>query len=255
VPDRDEWMKRLGPVYPGLVALARTTSLVAPDVPHEDEGDVGRAAVWVVVVGAVIGIGGWIVVRSLAGLGATPALAGLVAAVAMTLVGGGVAERGFARWIGGPKSTRTASNELLAIGGATLVRWVALVSTSPGRWAALLIAAPLAGRWSAVFLQAIGDPAPVDRGRRSLIVVPPAAAVTGALTLAIAGAAVYGLGWTGLVAIGIAAGLAFAMGLRSQRKHGGIDGDVVAAAAVIGELVVWIAVALQYPTAISPWQR
>jgi adenosylcobinamide-GDP ribazoletransferase len=243
-------MRRLGPVYPGLVALARTTSLVAPETPRATEADLGRSAAWMIAVGAVVGATGWLAVKLLVRIGATPALAALVAVLAAGLVAGAVAERGLARWM-----ARLRLGEPLTIGAASLLRWVALVSVTPAKWTAVLIVAPLVGRWAAVFLQAIADPAPFERGARSLVVGQPTFPVIAVLTGLVGAAAILGLGWTGAIGLGGAAAIAFAIGLRAQRRDGGIDGDVVAAAAVLGELAIAIAAALAFPTPISPWQR
>jgi cobalamin synthase len=250
VPDRDEWMKRLGPVYPGLVALARTTALVPADTPRATEADLGRAAAWVIAVGVVIGAAAWLAVEIMVRLGATPALAGLVAVVGTVLVGGGLAERGLAKW-----TARARLGEPLTIGSIVLLRWVALISVAPSRWTAVLFVVPLVGRWAAVFLQALADPAPFERGARSLVVGQPTFPVTVVLTGLVGAAAVMGLGWTGAGAVAICAGVAFGIGLRAQRRAGGIDADVVASTAVIAEIIVAVIAALTWATPISPWQR
>ena len=250
VADRDEWMRRLGPVYPGLVALARTTALVPSETPRATEADVGRAAAWVVAVGALIGVAGFLAVELFVKIGATRALAALVGVVAISLIGGGVAERGLARWM-----RKVRLGEGVTVAASALLRWVALVSIEPSRWAPVLLVAPVVGRWAAVFLQALADPAPFDRSGRSLVVGQPAPPITVALSAGVCVAAVLGLGWIGIGALAVAAAGAFAIGLRAQRQAGGIDAEVVGAAAVIAELVVWVAAALAFPTAISPWQR
>jgi cobalamin synthase len=248
--DRDEWMRRLGPVYPGLVALARTTALVAPETPRATEADLGRSAAWVIAVGALVGGAGWIVVKLLVEIGATPALAALAAVMAGGLIAGAIGERGLARYM-----ARARLGEPLTIGSTALVKWVALVSVAPPRWMAVLLVGPIVGRWSAVFLQALADPAPFERSTRSLVVGQPTFPVIAILTGLVCGAAILGLGWTGAIGVGLSAIIAFTIGLRSQRKSGGIDGDVVAAAAVFGELVLVVVAAMGFPTPISPWQR
>jgi cobalamin synthase len=250
VPDRDEWMRRLGPVYPGLVALARTTSLVAPETPRETEADLGRAAAWVIAAGAIVGAAAWLTVKVLVKIGATPALAALAAVIAAGFIAGAVGERGFARWM-----QRARLGEPLTIASVSLVRWIALVSVAPTRWVAVMLVAPIVGRWAAVFLQAIADPAPFDRARRSLVVGQPTFPVIAILTGLVGAAAVLGLGWTGALGVAGAAVIAFVVGLRAQRRSGGIDGDVIAAAAVLGELAILLAAALAFPTPISPWTR
>lgn len=250
MPDRDEWMRRLGPVYPGLVALARTTALVPPETPRATEADLGRSAVWVIAVGALVGATAWLAVKLLIEIGATPALAALVAVMAAGLIGGAVGERGLARWM-----AKLRLGEPLTIGSVALIRWVALVSVTPYRWAAVLLVAPLVGRWAAVFLQALADPAPFERTDRSLVVGQLTFPAIAILTGLVGAAAILGLGWTGAIAVGSAGAIAFAIGLRAQRRSGGIDGDVVAAVAVIAEIVVAVTAALAWPTPISPWQR
>lgn len=248
--DRDEWMRRLGPVYPGLVALARTTALVAPETPRATEADLGRSAAWMIAVGAVVGAAGWLAVKLVIRIGATPALAALVAVMAAGLIGGAISERGLARWM-----ARARLGEPLTIGSAALIRWVGLVSVAPTRWMAVLFVGPIVGRWSAVFLQALADPAPFERSTRSLVVGQPTFPVIAILTGLVCAAAILGLGWTGVIGVAAAAVIAFLVGLRAQRRSGGIDGDVVAAAAVLGEIVIVIVSAMGFPTPISPWTR
>ena len=243
-------MKRLGPVYPGLVALARTTALVPADTPRATEADLGRAAAWVIAVGVVVGAAAWLAVEIMIRLGATPALAGLVAVVGTVLVGGGLAERGLAKWTAGARL-----GEPLTIGSIVLLRWVALISVAPSRWTAVLFVIPLVGRWAAVFLQALADPAPFERGARSLVVGQPSFPVIVVLTGLVGAAAIMGLGWTGAGAVAICAGVTFGIGLRAQRRSGGIDADVVASTAVIAEIIVAVIAALTWATPISPWQR
>jgi hypothetical protein len=67
--------------------------------------------------------------------------------------------------------------------------------------------------------------------------------VMGTATAVVAVAAVVTLGWIMLLAVGLTAVLAFALGLSAQRRRGGIDAAVVGAAAAAAELVTLLVLA------------
>ena len=64
----------------------------------------------------------------------------------------------------------------------TLVRAAAIMSIAPMHWLGVFIAIALAGRWAAVFLQALGDPILDDDSRRSLVATPAPAWLTAAIS-------------------------------------------------------------------------
>ncbi|MEM9491906.1 MAG: hypothetical protein AAGC55_22360, partial [Myxococcota bacterium] len=53
--DRDEWMRRTGPLYPGLVALCCLTAFPLPSGLRLADDDLARSALWFPVVGGLLG--------------------------------------------------------------------------------------------------------------------------------------------------------------------------------------------------------
>jgi cobalamin synthase len=159
------------------------------------------------------------------------------------LIGGAVVERGFGGYL-----ARSADSMMVttAVAGSLLVRAELLTAIGSAHWLWAFPATLVIGRWAAMFLQAIGDPI-LDQTHgqppRSLVAaaIPAWAAV--AATAAVSVSSVVVLGWSMLVAMGIAAALAFAIGLAAQRSRGGIDAAVVGAAAMAGELATLLVLA------------
>src|SRR5690606_16038620 len=120
-----------------------------------------------------------------------------------------------------------------------------IVLVPPARWLEVLVATAVIGRWSAEFLQALGDPITGEDGRRSLVATPTPAWLTAALGVGVAALTVGALGVAGLVVVALIALAAFAVGLDAQGGDGGRSAAVVAVAAAIGELVVLLAATLR----------
>ena len=105
----------------------------------------------------------------------------------------------------------------------------------------MFLATALAGRWAAVFLQAIGDPILDDHAARSLVAAPAPGLVTATLGVLVAAACTFALGRAGLAAVALATAAAFVLGVDAQRRDNGLSAPVVAVAAAIGELFVLLA--------------
>ncbi|HEV7555700.1 MAG TPA: hypothetical protein VGO00_09615, partial [Kofleriaceae bacterium] len=74
MPTREDWQRRLGPLYGGAVALAHSTPVRWPELATDES----RSPSWIVVLGAPIGVLAYVV----AALGQA---VGLPAAVSSTL--------------------------------------------------------------------------------------------------------------------------------------------------------------------------
>jgi hypothetical protein len=115
---------------------------------------------------------------------------------------------------------------------------VAIAVVEPRDWLPVFLATALAGRWAAVFLQALGDAIDVDENSRSLVAIPAPAWLVGAISIAVAVVIVLALGKAGVLAIALIALAAFGLGLSAQRRDGGLSAPIVAVAAALGEMLV-----------------
>jgi len=246
-------MRRLGPLYPGAVALRQTTALRWPIGLITAGDDIARSAPWMVAIGAALGLCGYSVGWVLGGLGAAPALAGVVALAVATALGGGVVELGLARHA---DQARVGAGPL-AIALLALLRATALLSTSTGLWLGALVLAPAAGRWGALLVQRLDDTRPLDPtpvGRDLLVgaapwpVVAAAGAVLGV-------AATFAFGWTGVVAVAAAGGAAVGVAYDARRRERTVGADAVATAAAAAELVTLVAAAIAHAATLSPFLR
>jgi MFS family permease len=228
---RDDWQRRLGPLYGGAVALVHSSSWKWPT----DVRDEPRLAGWVVAVGLPIGVVSYLAAAVVRGLHLPAAIAALVGLAVLTAASAALIEKGVYERVG-----QEVPGILVLVFG-TLVRAAAILSVAPAHWLGLLVATALVGRWAAVFLQAIGDPIVDDHAPRSLVATPAPAWLVGALGLAVAVVATIALGKAGLFAVVLAAAAAFVLGVDAQRRDHGLSAPVVAVAAAIGELLVLLA--------------
>jgi adenosylcobinamide-GDP ribazoletransferase len=256
--DRDEWMRRLGPLYPGAVAIRQTTAMRWGDL-RATADDTLRSAPWMVAVGAVLGIGAWLCGWLVGRLGVTAALQGAIAIAALTALSAALLDVGLARtverWLArdrdeaaiGPAGT-------IALVTAALVRVVALISIRPSLWLAALVVAPLVGRWAALALQRLGDLLePPLAERRSLVVGEVSWGALGLVTLLVSVLAVLGLGWPALLILLAVGAIAFAIGLAVEKQRGGLDADTLAAVAALCEVIALVGAAAIAPAVASAW--
>jgi len=226
-------MRRLGPLYGGAVALVHSTPWRWP----ETIGDEARTSFWIVLVGVPIALVAWIAAALLHAVGIPATVAALVGLAVLSLASAALVERGVVeRLEGAPDAMGVTS--LLVIVFATLVRAAAIVTVAPANWFGVFLAAVLVGRWSAVFLQALGDPIAQDPGGRSLVATPAPPWLTAALSVGVAIITIIALGKAGIVALALTAAVSFGLGLDAQRRDRGLSAPVVATAAAVGELVV-----------------
>jgi adenosylcobinamide-GDP ribazoletransferase len=265
VADRDEWMRRLGPLYPGAVAIRQTTAMRWPADLRATIDDAVRAAPWMVVIGGLIGVAAWLVGWLVGQLGVAPAVRGAVAIVSLSLFGAAILDVGLARTIErwfGRDGDDVAPGGLGAIGAAgttallagAVVRVVAFLAIRPSAWLAALVVTPLVGRWAALALQSLGEVIePPVADRRSLLVGDVGWGQAIVVTAAVAVVAVVALGWAALLILVVAAAVGFGIGLATERSRGGLDGQTLAATAAVCEVVALIGIAAIAPALASPW--
>lgn len=237
---REDWQRRLGPLYGGAVALVHSTPWRWPT----EVGDDARTSGWIIALGVPVGLVAWVVAALIRGAGISPAIAALFGLAMLTVASAALIERGVVdsvdHWVDvEARQGRSPSvPAILVLVFTTLVRAAAIFVLPVSTWLGVFVATAVIGRWTAVFLQALGDPIAPEDGRRSLVATPAPLWLTAALTFAVAAVVVLALGKAGIVALAIAAIAAFLLGLEAQRRDGGLSAPVVGVAAAIGELAV-----------------
>jgi adenosylcobinamide-GDP ribazoletransferase len=241
VASRDDWQRRLGPLYGGAVALVHSTPWRWP----VEVGDDPRAAGWLVVLGLPIGVAAWAIAALAHAAGLPVTVAALLGLAGLSLASAALIERGLAERIDhwdrardGRASGGLGVTSLLVIVFTTLVRAAAIAALPASQWLAVFVAAAVVGRWAAMFLQALGEPIGPDATGRSLVAAPAPAWLAAAISLGVAVLAVVAIGKAGILALAVAAIAAFALGLQAQRRDGGLSAPAVAMVAAIGELSV-----------------
>ncbi|MCE9575950.1 MAG: hypothetical protein K8W52_22555, partial [Deltaproteobacteria bacterium] len=176
--DRDEWMRRLGPLYPAMLAVRRTTIVRAPGLGAIAD-DLARSAPWMVALGALTGFvgyaGAWLAAR----WGASPLLAAGLALAGILIAGGAVVESEAARWA----ERRAGKSGAVVAATTALVRFAALAQVPAGRWLSALVMSELIARWAALLLQRLGDPILDDADRPGFAVGEVSWGVVGAVSL------------------------------------------------------------------------
>ena len=235
-------MRRLGPLYGGAVALVHSTSWRWPT--EIIDGDEARSPSWIVALGPPIGVLAWIVGAGCHSLGLPPTIGAVLALAMLSIASAGISERGLAERIERGAARAPGAATIVALVFVTLVRAAAIVAIPPAHWLAVLVAVAVAGRWAAVFLQALGDPILDVDSPRSLVATPAPMWLVGAISIAVAALEIVALGKIAIVALALVAILAFALGLDAQRRDRGLTAPVVATAAAVGELIVLLAATL-----------
>ena len=244
---REDWQRRLGPLYGGAVALVHSTPWRWPTEVGDDE----RSAGWVVALGVPIGLFAWAIAALAHAAGIPAQLAAVLGLAALSLGGAALIERGLVEridhWHGQARTDRaTTATSVLALVLATVVRAGAVALVPPGHWLLLFLATAVAGRWAAILLQALGDPIHQLDGRRSLVAIPAPPWLTAGISGVVAVLVIFSLGKAGVVALALAALAAFGLGLEAQRRDGGLSAPVVAVAAAVAELVVLLVATIAF---------
>ena len=233
---REEWQRRLGPLYGGAVALVHSTPWPWPT----EVSDEARSPAWIVVLGVPVGLLAWVLARLLFAAGVPVTIAAIFGLAMLSLASAAIVERGLAERVDEWDGKRSGSPAaVLTLVFMTLIRAFAIMSIARADWLLVFLAAAVVGRWAAVFLQALGDPIHYA-DKRSLVATPAPAWLTAAISLAVTALTVWALGKAGIVALALTALAAFALGLATQKRDGGLTASTVAVAAAIGELVVLV---------------
>ena len=240
---RDDWQRRLGPLYGGAVALVHSTPW---RWPSDIIGDDPRGAGWLVALGVPIGVTAWAAAALLRAAGLPATIAALAGLAALSLASAALVERGLAEridhWSGQARSPGITT--VLAIVFVTLVRAAAVVALPPGKWLAVLVATAVVGRWAAMFIQALGEPVGHDGAGRSLVAAPAPAWLVAAISVGVAVITILAVGKAGILALALTAIAAFTLGLEAHRRDGGLSGSVIATVAAVGELAVLLVATL-----------
>lgn len=232
---REDWQRRLGPLYGGAVALVHSTPWRWP----LEVADEPRSPGWIVALGLPIGVIAYIAAAIVHAVGMPSTLAAVVGLGALAVASAGLVEHGVVDRIDRLDAHSPTVKSTLALVFVVLARVAALAAISPERWLAVLVATAVVGRWSAVFLQALGDPIVDDRSPRSLVAAPAPLWLIAALGIATAIFAGLALGAKGgIAALAVTAAASFALGVDAQRRDHGLSAPVVACAAAFGELCV-----------------
>ncbi len=235
---REDWMRRLGPLYGGAVALVHSTPWRWPDSLTRNEA---RSPFWVLAIGAPIGLLAWLTATLLRAISLPAPVAALVGLAVLTFASSALVERGVVERIDGAPPAAPSVMSILVLVFGTLLRALAIVWLPQTMWLGVFLATALVGRWAAVFLQSLGDPIMDDDASRSLVVSPAPMWLIGALSVGVAVVVGFALGKVGILALVVAAAVAFAIGLDAQRRDNGLTSPVVATAAAIAELVLLLA--------------
>jgi len=251
-------MRRLGPLYPGAIAIRQTTAMRWPGELASTPADAERSAPWMVAVGAALGVTAWLVGWLVGRLGAPPALGGTLAVVTLTALTAALLDVGLARtverWLGRDDERSFGPAGTSALLAAAVIRVVAIIAIRPSAWLAALVVAPLIGRWSALVLQRLGEVLePPSPERRSLLVGGVTWLQIGIVTGLVALVGVLALGVGALLILAVVAVASFVVGLAVERGRGGLDGHSLAAVAALCEVVALVGIAAIAPALVSPW--
>jgi len=248
VSSREDWQRRLGPLYGGAVALVHSTPWRWPIEIAEDDD---RSAGWVVALGVPIGFFAWAVAGLAHAAGLPAPLAAILGLSMLSLGGAALIERGLVEridhWHGEARAERpSTTTSILVLVLATIVRAVAVAFVGPDHWLLLFLATAVSGRWAAVLLQSLGDPIQRLDDRRSLVATPAPAWLAAAISAGVAVLVLSSLGKPGIVALALGALAALGLGLEAQRRDGGLSAPVVAFAAAVAELAVLLVATIAF---------
>jgi hypothetical protein len=242
MPSREDWMRRLGPLYGGAVALIHSTPWRWPETVSE--GNEARSPFWVVAIGLPIGLIAYVVAALLHAAGLPVTVAAFAGLGTLTLASAALIEKGLIARVDRAQLTSPSVPGILVLVFTILIRAAAIAAVPSADWLGLFIATALAGRWAAIFLQAIGDPIVDDVASRSLVATPAPMWLNAAISGGVAVLVIVALGKAGVVALALTAAIAFGLGVDAQRRDRGLSSPVVATAAAVGEMAVLLVATL-----------
>lgn len=265
--ERDEWMRRAGPFYPGLVALCALTVVPWPRglQPHAD--DLVRAGKWFPAVGAALGLALAVLCEVLLWMEFTPAL------VALILVGSGIVATGPGWLRGAVTTTEWASRGgtspvgdgvsiagVLTIIGLLALRAGALLAMTTDNWGVSLFLAEVLAHWCIALLLHVGrESKPVEQGDYPWLAVGAISFSALGFASAIAGAAtIFTLitdGAVALLSLVLVTLAAFGLGALLRHRFGRLSSASLATIAWVCGLLVLLAFSVADPAAVSPWVR
>jgi hypothetical protein len=237
--EREQWMLRLGPLYPALLgfrlfsALPVATELLAPDEDYKQ--------VTPLLPALGVAIGSSLALMAVL-LSSTPLVAVIAAALLVTLVffvGGGHSERALidaARGMWSSSGAQVGSGFLL---GIVLVRLFILIGTDVDAWSAALVAAFLTPR---LYVSIVSMLDSSSSEVRTLLAQAPVERVVAGIVVAQILAVMVG-GWTTVWALVIAGAAALIFRKRAHLDH---------AVTAVCELVILVVVAAMHPALSSP---
>ena len=239
-----------GPLRDAALALGLLTIVPAPGVAA-DQGELGRAALWFPLVGALAGaLAGGVRVLAQPLLGALPSTA--IALAVLIAITGALHQDGLADSADGLGARGGAQRRLDAMrdsaigafGVLALVWWGLLMLTTLGSLSdthalRALIAAGALSRWAALLHAARTPPARADGLGAAFQVDGVRLTVASVLAVAIAEAAA-GVG-AGLIALAAAVLIAAISVVWARRSLGGRTGDTLGATIALSELAVCVA--------------
>lgn len=232
---REDWMRRLGPLYGGAVALVASTSWRWPTAVAGD----ARSPGWVVMLGLPIGVVGYVAAMLAQAIGLPLTVAAVAGLAALAVASAGLVESGVVERLDRVHAHSPTVKSVLVLAFGVVARVSALAALPFDRWLGVLVAMAVVGRWAAVFLQALGDPIVDHHVRRSLVVPRAPVWLVAATGIGVATITVLAIGpKPGVAALAFTAAATFGLGVDAQRRDRGLSAPVVACAAAAGELCV-----------------
>jgi adenosylcobinamide-GDP ribazoletransferase len=220
------------------LAVGLLTAVPVGDVGAVDREKAKRALWWFVPVGAALGAAASVVLVLAERLGLSALTAAALALASLAVLTRGLHLDGLADTADGLGSRRPADRALavmrasdigpFGVAALVLVLLIQVTSLAEASWRALLVAVVI-GRLGILVCCARGVPAARTDGLGVLVAGTASWPLIVLTALVVAGGALLGVGWVGLVALLLALGAAGGLVWRCMQRLGGITGDVMGA--------------------------
>ncbi len=126
VSTREDWQRRLGPLYGGAVALVSSTSWRWPTEVSDDS----RSSAWVVALGLPVGLVAWTIAALAHAAGLPKEIAAVFGLAALSAASALIVERGLAQrvdhWMAAEDRSRVSSVFVLVM--TTIIRALAIAT-------------------------------------------------------------------------------------------------------------------------------